>query len=216
MEYFLFARYWSPELTRIFSSKSIRSYQAAILWILLVLGMGSYLHSFHVSALPQTLKPEFLHRFHLNSDHQIHILYTRCGCSRIVAEKILQSPRDFPNQTFFILAEKPESLNPFWTHFLNSIPATTHLLTPQQAEKYGISASPSTAFILKGQIQWMGGYRNGSVSPLLPLEDVRIAAELRHQLQPPDTLPIIGCASSRKLQKKQDPFGFKSLFKGEP
>lgn len=187
------------------------SRSATFIWTLLTLGSGMFLHALHRYELPQTHASLLLKRLSVKDEpQQVHILYTRCGCSRIVAEELNRHPRSYGKQTYILIAENPDEPGLFWADFQKHHSQNTLIWNLHQAEEAGILASPQTLFFKNGQLQWQGGYRDGIVNPYLPLMDIEIAQKLTAG-DTPVSLPIIGCASSQKIRELQDPLGLKLL-----
>ena len=132
-----------------------------------------------------------------------HVLYTGCPCSLRVAESlVLRGARiDFRERVLLVGEDEVLSGRLRARGF-----AVDSLTQDELKARYGVEAAPAFFAVgPDGTVRYLGGYTAFSQGQE---QDSRLL-DLVRRGDHPDPLPLYGCAVSRELQARTDPFGIK-------
>jgi hypothetical protein len=135
----------------------------------------------------------------------VHFLYAECPCSRRVLNYLLeQSPREDVIERIVLIGDAGEFAMKAETPGYE-----VDCVTPEELlTKYSVEAAPLLmVFDSVGRQRYVGGYT--SRKQLLDIQDRAILEQLMSG-QEVETLPLFGCAVSRRLKSLVDPLGLKS------
>jgi hypothetical protein len=178
---------------------------------------SSYLLAGHLLTLPRPDQSEVLRaalrdrRVPGNPDRwtALHVLYADCGCSRRILDHLLER-RALPGldeRIVLVLGEDETEAGALRPPAL-AAGFTFEVLTPEDLEaRLGVESSPLLVIAdPAGAARYVGGYTDRKRGP--DIEDAAILARLR-QGERVAPLPVFGCATSKKLQRKLDPLSLK-------
>jgi hypothetical protein len=134
----------------------------------------------------------------------VHVLYAACKCSRRVVEHLVDDPRPAWIVDKVLLVGSEEAVDAK----LAAGRMTVVRVTPEQlANEFAVEGAPMFAVVDdRGVIRYRGGYTERKQG--LAIQDVAILERLRADDVVP-TLPLFGCAVSRRLQALLDPLGLR-------
>ncbi|MFT3713851.1 MAG: hypothetical protein QM817_39835 [Archangium sp.] len=133
----------------------------------------------------------------------VHALSTKCGCSKRVLQHLVQrrAMTDVREEVALIDA------TPEWqTQLEDAGFSVVSLEAEQLRERFGVDAAP--VLIIRspdGALSYSGAYSQKRGAPPL---DVELLNRARAG-ETPEAMPLFGCAVSRELQSRTDPFDLK-------
>jgi hypothetical protein len=163
------------------------------------------MHSWHVVSFKQQSLQDQLNSFFKNKNAQkgvFHILASDCGCSQIIAEHLIKrgTKAELP-ETIIMLGEFEEHEEKLKARGFNVKHDT-------EFDSF-ISGVPLLVVHDENRnVLYQGGYAKKIVTPVTPiLEQEIIKNALNHIKQ--KKYPVMGCATSEKIQKVLDPLNLK-------
>lgn len=140
----------------------------------------------------------------------LHVLYTRCKCSRQVLEHLFaRGPLAGVEERIVLVESAPElELRARAAGYALEV-----LTTEALPQRYPIAAAP--LFIVadaRGEIRYAGGYT--ARKQAAEIHDLAILRALREGERASE-FPLFGCAVSRSLARVLDPLGLKDTAPGE-
>jgi hypothetical protein len=183
---------------------------ALVAWFGMMLAIGMSLLVRHSVALPRAKVDVELERAmaalrtpaDANMWMAVHVLYADCRCSQRIADHLLTSlrPADLAERVLLV-GRNTELENGLAAHGLHVV-----LVEPEDlATRYHVLAVPMLLVAAPdGSIRYAGGYTTRKQGP--DPRDVEIVASARAG-QAMATLPIFGCAVSRRLEQVLNPLG---------
>lgn len=174
----------------------------------------SFLHSFHSMSLPKddvNLKAiEAVPRDLMSTKkwEAFHFLTPKCLCSNSIGSYLykrgLLDPENL--EEFVIIVgnnvELKEKLSEKGFH-------VREISEQSLKSEFNITGVPLLMFKdSKGSVYYQGGYASSNINKGTAFQDKKLYAAIQTGLAA-DALPKIGCAVSKELQKKLDPFGLK-------
>jgi hypothetical protein len=134
-----------------------------------------------------------------------HVLYGACACSRRVLDHLIARGTLSATTERVVLAGADQSSRVAELHARGF---GVDLLAPEELKlRYGVEAAPLLIVSSPtGDVRYLGGYSARKQGPVL--RDRELLAELRAG-RFAASLPVLGCAVSRKLQALADPWGLK-------
>ncbi len=169
-----------------------------VVWFVVMIVLGAGLLARHVVALPSPasakLGPE-LGALRTPTEQgrwlAVHVLYDDCRCSIRIADHLVETtrPSDWSEIVLWVGAAPPAELDRRFDVRRVSADQLAHL---------GIEAAPSmVALDPSNHVVYSGGYTDRKQGPVI--EERRILADAR-AARPIKTLPVFGCAVSRRLK----------------
>jgi hypothetical protein len=130
----------------------------------------------------------------------VHVLYTECRCSRLIAEHLRHDPRPEDLGEHVLLVGEDRDL----AAALRRRGLAVRTLEPQRlSDEYGIDAAPLLIVVAPdGVVRYAGGYTARKQGPAP--RDLEIIARLRGGARNA-ALPVYGCATSRQLRRDLNP-----------
>jgi hypothetical protein len=135
----------------------------------------------------------------------VHVLGAECGCSRRIAEHLLDGARPAGVSEVVLLVGHDEEL----TAKLQGRMSVVEVTPEELGRRFHIEAAPLLLAVdPAGTVRYSGGYTDRKRGP--EIEDVKILADLT-QGREVKTIPVFGCAFGESLKKNLDPLGLKGM-----
>lgn len=136
----------------------------------------------------------------------VHVLYSRCNCSKRIVNHLLSRERIPGVKEKIILVEH----QPEWESHAKKMGIPVEVLTRHELESvYNIPAAPIMVVADPGgSIRYAGGYTTRKQGP-----DIRDIAVINAAMQehPAEPIPLFGCAVAKTLSTLLDPIGVKQF-----
>jgi hypothetical protein len=134
----------------------------------------------------------------------IHLLSTTCSCSRGVAEHLIKRGPMAQVNEHIVLAGSDAAL----ANRLRLAGFPVEIMSPETvATHYHIAGAPWLVFVSpQGDVRYQGGYTPAHARN--NYQDEQIWSDLRSG-RTADSLPVLGCALGKRLQRTLDPLGLK-------
>jgi hypothetical protein len=134
----------------------------------------------------------------------IHLLSTSCSCSRGVAEHLIERGPLSNLKEHIVLAGQDETLE---SRLKVAGFYVCNLDQETVAQRYRIAGAPWLVIVSpQGQVRYQGGYAPAHARR--DYQDEQIWASLFHG-RSAESLPVLGCALGKRLQRSIDPFALK-------
>ncbi len=135
----------------------------------------------------------------------VHVLGAECGCSRRIADHLLDGARPAGVTEVVLLVGHDEELAAKLRGRMSVVEVTSEEL----GRRFHIEAAPLLLAVdPAGTVRYSGGYTDRKRGP--EIEDVKILADLT-QGRDVKTIPVFGCAFGESLKKDLDPLGLKGM-----
>jgi hypothetical protein len=132
----------------------------------------------------------------------VHVLYAECKCSQRIAEHLLASDRPKEVSEHVLLVGSDAALE---ARLSSRGFQVTRIEPSELSERYHIQAVPLLVVSAPdGTVRYAGGYTARKQGP--DPRDLEILADARAG-RTIETIPVFGCAVSRKLQADVNPLG---------
>lgn len=185
---------------------ALRTWLGFGVWCLLTSLLGAWMVAQHEIVLPEAAP-----QARLATGSRLlarHFLGVDCGCSQgVAANLIARRPRggDWSEEVWLI--GRDEELE---RRLRESGYGVLIVDDEKTLSEQGIQGAPWLAlYSAKGELHYSGGYASGRPGTHgVQLQDGKLMAQVE-QGGRPVSLPAYGCATSRELQRKLDPLGFK-------
>lgn len=139
----------------------------------------------------------------LNEWTLVHVLSTKCGCSKKTARYLSQRGVLQKHKELVILIEENSKIKTILTTAGFQVISMT---AEQAAKEYSIDAVPQlVVFGPMGDIKYSGGYNDRRIEVF---EDLQVLNKLKKG-QVVKAFPIFGCANGSELISQIDPWGLK-------
>ncbi len=131
----------------------------------------------------------------------VHVLYTNCRCSQMIAAHLLGSTRPVGVQETVLLIGKDEPL----ADRFRSRGFGVMLVTEEElGTRFHVKSAPMLVLLGKGKdVRYVGGYTRTKQGA--DPQDLEIME--RAQTDVVEPLPVVGCAVSKELRARVDPTG---------
>lgn len=177
------------------------------LWFLMLSAVMLFMHSWHQFEFPVANKAQVKRYLSLEGNlSTLHFLGEGCSCSIHIIDHLLKrKARPEMNETVYLIGKFLKE-----SHLLKQAGFKVKEISREQAQKDGsFSAVPLLVFYNSSkEIQYMGGYAKGSITPLSEFMVLKIAQQIQSESSV-EKLPLKGCAISKKFTTLLDPFGLK-------
>jgi hypothetical protein len=178
------------------------------LWFVAMVAISSSLLARHLVPLPRPERDPQLEASmqSLRKDDEanqwmaVHVLYTECRCSRLLADHLLHSRRPLGISEHVLLV----GTDPALAAALQSANFRVHETSPTElAPQFHIKSVPLLLVVdPAGAVQYAGGYDDRKQGPA-PKDLALIASAIAGR--PTNPLPIFGCAVAKELQRAINP-----------
>lgn len=183
------------------------------LWIATVVILGGLLLAPHLVGLPAPLTTDTHLRDALARELPTgrwgvaHFMYRSCPCSRRTIAHLISDARPPNLDELVIVIDDHGSAGPD-DDALRAAGFRVHVITPATlSERYHVEAVPLLVVARPDhELSYVGGYNRHKQSPAY--EDLAIIRDLRDHAERA-SLPIFGCATSKRLASALDPLGLR-------
>jgi hypothetical protein len=131
----------------------------------------------------------------------VHVLYTNCRCSQMVAAHLVGSTRPVGTQEAVLLVGKDELLA---ARFRSRGFGVLSVTEEELGSRFHVKSAPMLVVLGKGKdVRYVGGYTRAKqgANP----QDLEIME--RAQTDVVEPLPVVGCAVEKQLRARIDPTG---------
>jgi hypothetical protein len=180
-------------------------------WLVGTSALGGVLLIRHMIALPTPPLSDRALRDALTAElpdagwRVAHVMYRACPCSRRTIDHLVAGPRPSGVRELVLVVDDKGEPGPEDGR-LAAAGFRVLVITPDELHRrYDLEAAPVMVVLSPaGELAYIGGYNRHKQSPAY--QDVAIIADLQGR-ETVSTLPVFGCATSKRLARLVDPLG---------
>lgn len=174
-------------------------------WVIAILFVTSTMHAGHLVSFKNSVVSNLEEIGILEKSKKwgmVHVLGKGCSCSEFVADHLIKrGPKKDADEKILIVGDFDYSKK-------------------LKEAGFNVGEYKNTKGFIKGvpmlvvhdadnTVQYSGGYAPHVITPVTPIEDLKIYKDLQHGSKDVIAYGIMGCAVSKKLQKLLDPLNLK-------